>query len=470
MESKGHILVVDDEEDILVTLREILQDEGYDVDIDVDPLSAIEKVKRNDYDLVISDLKMPSISGEELLKRIREIDSHVQFILLTAYGTIESAVNCMKNGAFDYLLKPLDFNDEKVWKLIDNAIKTTKSLRETKIYRNVLKDLEEEGTETKIVYISQEMEYLLDYCKKIADFDFTILIYGESGVGKELFARFIHQVSNRRDRIFLPINCATIQKDIMEAEFFGTKKGVYTGAESERVGILEQADGGTLFLDEISELPIDLQAKFLRFLQEKEVRKLGDVHSKKVDVRVICATNKDLSILVRQNKFREDLYYRLEGIKVNIPPLRERKEDIPVLVYNFIDEFNRKYGTEIQGIFIPALEKLINYKWEGNVRQLQNVVVEACVKLLTSKDKLIDIKHLPEEIVGESIEKVVFDYNLAKKKNDEDFTKRYLTVLLSVTKGNISQAAKLANIERQSLQKILKKYGVEASEFKELKN
>jgi len=252
----------------------------------------------------------------------------------------------------------------------------------------------------------------------------------------------------------------------MESEFFGAKKGVYTGAENDRPGILELADGGTIFLDEISELPLDLQAKFLRFLQDKEVRRIGDVSAKKVDVRVIAATNKDLKELVNQGKFREDLYYRLEGIKIEIPPIRERKEDIPVLAYYFLEEFNKKYNTDVKGFSKDALEVLINYSWPGNVRQLQNVVNEACI-IAFAKGQFIELNHLPKEITGiEDKHAMIFDYNLAKKMNDTNFTTKYLRNLLSFTKGNISQAAKLANIERQSLQKLLKKYNVDPQEFR----
>jgi two-component system response regulator AtoC len=310
------------------------------------------------------------------------------------------------------------------------------------------------------------MQEIIDYSIKIANFDFTVLIYGESGVGKELFARVIHEASRRRNDVFLPVNCATISKDVMESEFFGAKKGVYTGAENDRPGILELADGGTVFLDEISELPLDLQAKFLRFLQDKEVRRIGDVNAKKVDVRVIAATNKDLKELVNQGKFREDLYYRLEGIKIEIPPLRERKEDIPILAYYFLEEFNKKYNTDVKGFSKDTLEALINYSWPGNVRQLQNVVNEACI-IAFAKGQFIELNHLPKEITGiEDKHAMIFDYNLAKKMNDINFTTKYLRNLLSFTKGNISQAAKLANIERQSLQKLLKKYNVDPQEFR----
>jgi len=463
---RGYILVVDDEEDLLVSFKEILEEEGYKVDIESNPVKAVEMVKNNDYDLIISDLKMPGLAGNEFLKEIRKYNDFVSFIILTAYGTVDTAVECMKNGAYDYISKPVDFNDEKIWKLIENAVKKTKAIKESQYHKSQLNIIKSRDKFKNIITINPLMQEIIDYSIKIANFDFIILIYGESGVGKELFARAIHEASQRRNNIFLPVNCATISKDVMESEFFGAKKGVYTGAENDRPGILELADGGTVFLDEISELPLDLQAKFLRFLQDKEVRRIGDVSAKKVDVRVIAATNKDLKELVNQGKFREDLYYRLEGIKIEIPPLRERKEDIPVLAYYFLEEFNKKYNTDVKGFSKDALEALMNYSWPGNVRQLQNVVNEACI-IAFAKGQFIELNHLPKEVTGiEDKHAMIFDYNLAKKMNDTNFTTKYLRNLLSFTKGNISQAAKLANIERQSLQKLLKKYNVDPQEFR----
>ncbi|MGC8941498.1 MAG: sigma-54-dependent transcriptional regulator [Sulfurihydrogenibium sp.] len=466
MNSKGYILVVDDEEDILVSFKEILEDEGYKVDISSNPKEAVELVKQNDYDLIISDLKMPQMSGDQFLKEVRKYNQTSSFIVLTAYGTVETAVDCMKHGAFDYLSKPIDFNQESVWDTIDQAIEVARMKKNAIYYKNYLNAIKSSSVLDCIITVNPTMQEIKEYIKKIAGFDFTVLIYGESGVGKELIAKAIHQLSNRKNRIFLPINCATISKDVMESEFFGAKKGVYTGAESDRPGILEMADGGTVFLDEISELPLDLQAKFLRFLQDKEVRRIGDTVSKKVDVRVIAATNKDLKQLVKEGKFREDLYFRLEGLKIEIPPLRERREDIPLLAYHFLEDFNKNYSTDIKGFTEEALQLLINYNWEGNVRQLQNVVREACILALAKKE-YIDVTCIPSYISGQDNSKaMIFDYNLAKKLNDIDFTTRYLKNLLSFTKGNISKAARLANIERQSLQKLLKKYGVNPEEFR----
>jgi transcriptional regulator with PAS, ATPase and Fis domain len=336
-------------------------------------------------------------------------------------------------------------------------------LKENERLKKEIKTLK--SKEVSIITKNDEMLNLLKQIEKIASLDITILIYGESGVGKELFARAIHQLSPRRDKPFIPINCANISKDIMEAEFFGYKKGAFTGATEDRKGIIEKANGGTLFLDEIGELPLDIQAKFLRFLQNKEIRKIGYDKVIHVDVRVIAATNKDLKQLVKEGKFREDLYYRIAGFTLKIPPLRDRKEDIPLLVNHFIQKFNNMYGTSVQGITKDAMKLLINHNWEGNVRQLENVIFKACI--LVDNNDYIDVEHIDPEIrfYKQNLE-FPLDYSEAKKQHIEKFMKTYLKTLLSMTNGNITQAAKLANIERQSLQKLLKKYDVDPSEFR----
>ncbi len=462
-DEKGYILVVDDEEDILFTLEDLLEEEGYKVEVESNPRKALEKAKQNIYDLIITDLKMPKLSGEELIKKIREVNKITSIIVMTAYGTVDTAVSCMKYGAFHYISKPIDFNDPFTWNIINEAIKKAKVVKENLKLKEEIKKYKSESKIDFIITKNPKMLELIDYAIKVAPFDFTVMIHGESGVGKELFAKAIHMASPRKDKPFLPINCATISPDIMESEFFGSKKGIYTGAE-ERKGILEQANEGTVFLDEISELPMDLQAKFLRFLQEKEIRKIGEANTTKVDVRVIVATNKDLKELVEQGKFREDLYYRLEGIRLNIPPLRERKDDIPLLVNYFIQKFNEKYNAEIKGISQDALKALINYKWEGNIRQLENVVYQCCIN---AKD-YIEVEHIPP-FIKENEKEFTFEYNKAKEKHTKKFAESYFRVLLSMTEGNVSQAAKLANIERQSLQKLLKKYSIDPEEFRKRK-
>jgi len=458
---KGRILIVDDEEDILQTFQMILEDEGYYVKTATNARQALELLKKEDFDLVLSDMRMPSMTGEEFLLELRKFNRITSFIVMTAYGTIDNAVRCMKEGAFHYITKPVDFNDPAVWKLIEEAVEKAKILKE-----NIRLKQELEVNRSDIEFIitrNPTMLGIIDFIKRVAPFDNTILIYGESGVGKELVARAIHMLSPRKEKPFIAVNCANISMELMEAEFFGYKKGSFTGATEDKKGILEKADGGTVFLDEIGEIPYDMQAKFLRFLERKEIRRIGDEKVIKVDVRIIAATNKDLKKMVKEGKFRDDLYYRIGGFKIEIPPLRERKEDIPLLVNHFIEKYNKEYGKNIQGIKPEALEILIKYDWPGNVRQLESVISKAVI--LADSDQFIEKKHLDHE-VQVNVKEFPLEYSEAKKIYTEKFMKRYLGVLLSITNGNISQAAKLAKIERQSLQKLIKKYGIDPSNYK----
>ncbi len=461
---KGKILIVDDEEDILQSFKIILEEEGYYVEITDNPYDALERLKKKSFDLVMSDMRMPNMTGEEFLIELRKFNGTTSFIVMTAYGTIENAVRCMKEGAFHYISKPIDFNDPVIWKLIQEAVEKSQILQENIKLKKELESLRSD--KNPIITKNPQMIQIIEYIKKVAPLDLTVLIYGESGVGKELVAKAIHSNSSRSDKPFIPINCANISPEIMEAEFFGYKRGSFTGANEDRKGIIERANGGTIFLDEIGELPLDIQGKLLRFLQEKEIRRIGDDKAIYVDVRVVAATNKDLQKLVSEGRFREDLFYRIEGLKIHIPPLRERKEDIPILVKNFIDIFNEKYGGDIKGITSKAMEILLNYNWPGNIRQLENVVNKACV--LASGSDYINENHIDPSIKFSIKQEFPLEYSQAKKIHMDKFMKTYLKVLLTMTDGNITQAAKLANIERQSLQKLLKKYNVNPSEFRKI--
>ena len=458
---KGKILIVDDEEDILHTFEVILEDEGYKVKTVSKAKKALEILKNEDFDLVLSDMRMPEMTGEEFLIQMRKFNRITSFIVMTAYGTIENAVRCMKEGAFHYITKPVDFNDPKVWKLIEEAVEKAKILKENQKLKHEL-EIKRSGIDF-IITRNPTMLSIIEFVKKIAPFDNTVLIYGESGVGKELVAKGIHELSPRKEKPFIPVNCANISAELMEAEFFGYKKGAFTGASEDKKGILEKADGGTVFLDEIGEVPFDIQAKFLRFLESKEIRRVGDEKPIKVDVRIVAATNRDLKKMVEKGQFREDLYYRIGGLKVEIPPLRERKDDIPILVKHFIDKYNRKYNKNIPGIKPDALEILIKYDWPGNIRQLESIVSKAVI--LADDGEFIKIEHLDPE-VKVVVEDFPLEYSKAKKSYTEKFMKTYLGVLLSITGGNISQAAKLAKIERQSLQKLLKKYRIDPSRYR----
>jgi len=458
---KGKILIVDDEEDILQSFEVILEDEGYNVKTVSQVKKALELLKNEDFDLVLSDMRMPEMTGEEFLIQMRKFNKITSFIVMTAYGTIENAVRCMKEGAFHYITKPVDFNDPKVWKLIEEAVEKAKILKENQKLKHEL-DIRKSDIDF-IITRNPTMLSIIEFVKKIAPFDNTVLIYGESGVGKELIARGIHELSPRKGKPFIAVNCANISGELMEAEFFGYKKGAFTGATGDKKGILEKADGGTVFLDEIGEVPFDIQAKFLRFLESKEIRRVGDEKSIKVDVRIVAATNRDLKKMVNEGQFRDDLYYRIGGFKIEIPPLRERKDDIPLLVKHFIDEHNRKYNKNVVGIKPDALEILIKYDWPGNIRQLESIISKAII--LAEDEQFIEMKHLDPE-VKVVVEDFPLEYSKAKKSYTEKFMKTYLGVLLSITGGNISQAAKLAKIERQSLQKLLKKYQIDPSRYR----
>ncbi|WP_293445244.1 sigma-54 dependent transcriptional regulator [Persephonella sp.] len=458
---KGKILIVDDEEDILHTFEVILEDEGYHVKTVSKAKKALEILKNEDFDLVLSDMRMPEMTGEEFLIQMRRFNKITSFIVMTAYGTIENAVRCMKEGAFHYITKPVDFNDPKVWKLIEEAVEKAKILKEN---QKLKYELEIKRSDIDfIITKNPTMLSIIEFVKKIAPFDNTVLIYGESGVGKELIAKGIHKLSPRKEKPFIPVNCANISTELMEAEFFGYKKGAFTGASEDKKGILEKANGGTVFLDEIGEIPFDIQAKFLRFLESKEIRRVGDEKPIKVDVRIVAATNRDLKKMIEEGQFREDLYYRIGGFKVEIPPLRERKDDIPILVKHFIDKYNKKYNKNILGIKPDALETLIKYDWPGNIRQLESIVSKAVI--LADDGEFIKLEHLDPE-VKVVVEDFPLEYSKAKKSYTEKFMKTYLGVLLSITGGNISQAAKLAKIERQSLQKLLKKYQIDPSRYR----
>ncbi|WP_029522545.1 sigma-54 dependent transcriptional regulator [Persephonella sp. KM09-Lau-8] len=457
---KGKILLVDDEEDILTSFQIILEDEGYTVDTASSAVEGLEKAKQELYDLIISDMRMPEMTGEEFLKKLRTFNKITSFIVMTAYGTIQNAVECMKEGAFHYLTKPIDFNDPAVWKLIQEAVEKAQILKENQRLKEELEVVKAEVD--FIITRNPLMQNIIEFIKKIALFDNTVLVYGESGVGKELIAKAIHKLSPRKDKPFIPVNCANISPDLMEAEFFGYKKGAFTGADKDSAGLIEKANGGTLFLDEIGEIPYDMQAKFLRFLETKEIRRIGEEKPRKIDVRIVAATNRNLEEMVKRGEFREDLYFRIGGFKIEIPPLRERKDDIPLLVEYFIQKFNEKYNRDVKGITPQALKILVEYDWPGNVRQLENMIYKAC--MLTEPGQPIDVKNIDPEIKGDS--EFPLSYSEAKKQYMEKFMKKYLSVLLSMTNGNISKAARMANIERQSLQKLLKKYNVDPAKYR----
>lgn len=424
------ILVVDDEPLQRDILKTILSGEGYGVETASSVDEAITVVKKTPPRVILTDLKMPEKTGMDLLEEINKmsISDSPAIIIMTAFGTIASAVEAIKKGAYDYLTKPLD--KETVILKIKQAMERQNLLYENLQLKNALY---ERFNIDGIVGKSPNMKGLLETIKKVAPTNATVLILGESGTGKELIARAIHYNSHRRDKPFTPINCASIPENLLESELFGYEAGAFTGATSRKKGLFETTNGGTLFLDEIGDMPLNLQAKLLRVLQDGEVRRLGGKESFKVDIRTIAATHQDLEKLIEEGRFREDLYYRLRVVTLRIPPLRERKEDIPLLIDFFLDKYNKEFEKTIKGVDPQTLQAFMNYHWPGNVRQLQSVIERAVIMSeqdtityddvkdeLTSKQRKSDTLEIdiPDEgLIFEELEKILLIKAMKKANN-----------------------------------------------------
>jgi len=438
----GKIVILDDDREILFILSNILKKRFKEVYVTTNPEEALKL--HTQADLYLVDQRMPEISGIEFLRRLKNLENDVPVIIMTAYGSIEDAVKSIKEGAFHYVTKPV--NSEELLNLVSKALENRK-------LKKRLKELEE-LLEFDIVAQSPVMKRIVEIARKVANFDTTVLITGESGVGKEVLARYIHGKSRRKDKPFVAVNCASIPESLLEAELFGYEKGAFTGAYTSRKGLIEEANGGTLFLDEVGELPLSLQPKILRFLQEKELKPLGSTKVKKVNVRVICATNRNLEDLVKEGKFREDLYYRLNVIRIHIPPLRERKEDILPLALFFIKKLSKKYGIQEKKLSPSAVKELLSYEWKGNVRELENVIERTL--LLTEGDTIekifLDVPFLER---CESKKYTLKPYKQAK----EEFERDYLKKLMEISEGNISKASRISGKTRAEIYRLLKKYG-----------
>ncbi len=448
----SRILVVDDEIKMTRLLEITLREEGYKVDRTTRGREALKKVEKNSYDAVVTDLRMPDLDGIELLKKIKEISPHTQVIMITAFGTIESAVTAMKEGAFHYLTKPL--NLEELKELLKKAIHV-KRLEE----ENIL--LREEILGGEIVGRSEGIKRVLELVRKVAPEDTTVLLQGETGTGKELIARAIHRLSRRNKGPYIVMNCAAIPENLLESELFGHRKGAFTGALQDKKGKAEIAEGGTLFLDEIASLPLSLQAKLLRFLETKEIQPLGSEETYHVEVRVIAATNQNLKKKVEEGEFREDLYYRLNVFPILIPPLRERKEDIPLLVEHFVNLYARKMNKKIEGLEEGVMDKLMSYSWPGNVRELENLVERAVV---LAETPLLRKEYfpLPEGHLSPS----GGSFREEKMRILKNFEKEYFLRLLKKHRGIISRVAREAGLDRKNLYLKLKKWGIDPREFR----
>jgi two-component system response regulator AtoC len=453
------ILVVDDERTLRFTLKEGLSEEGYRVETAADGAEALERLKQEEFDLALLDQKLPDTSGLDLLQEIRSRHPAVQVVMMTAYGQIAQAVQATKAGCFDYLSKPFELDHVKL--VIQNALAQVHLVEE--VAR--LRDVDRRRTGSRLILgPGSRMNRLVDTVAKVAQSgSSTVLLQGNTGVGKELLAREIHDRSPRRDAPFVEVNCSAMTETLLESELFGHEKGAFTDAKRMKKGFMELAHGGTLFLDEIGEMSANLQAKLLRAFELKRFRRVGGETDLHVDARIVAATNRDLKEMVAQGRFREDLYFRLNVIRIDVPPLRERPEDIPALVDHFVGHFNREFGKHVKGPNQEALDLLLAYAWPGNVRELRNVIERSI--LLESEEAILP-EHLPLEIVGAggSGAKVIQTRIHAEGgiPTLADVERMAIQHALEQTGGNKTLAAKKLDISRQTLRTKLKDYRIDA--------
>ncbi|PYN51473.1 MAG: DNA-binding response regulator [Candidatus Rokuibacteriota bacterium] len=448
MAEPATLLVADDDPGLRESLERTLTREGYRVVLASDGRAALERVQAGGVDLIVTDLRMPGLTGLELLRAAKAIMPDVDVILLTAFGTVEEAVKAMKDGAYDFLTKP--FRREQLIKLVDKALERRDLIEQNRALKKQLEDIRAKG---QMIGASPSFRRMLTLVEQIADSSATILIQGESGTGKELVARTIHERSARRNGPFVAVNCAALPETLLESELFGYEKGAFTGAAGRKEGRFELANGGTLFLDEVADLSLVTQPKILRVLQEGEFERLGGTRSLQVDVRIVAATNQDLPEMVKEKRFREDLYYRLNVITVRVPPLRERHEDIRVLAQHYLRVYAAKNGRKLEGFSNEALERLESYAWPGNVRELENLIERTV--LLARKDR-IDAEDLPEEVAGVKRPPRDAILELVGTPLDE-IEQRLLDETLRITGGNKTQAAKLLGIDVRTVARKLER-------------
>ncbi len=483
---KGKIIIVEDEQSILNMLSEFLSANGYIVESFIDSKKALSALKNNGYHVLITDLMMPKVDGLQLINFIQKEYLDTLGIVMTGYGSMDSAISAMRSGAFDYILKPFKF--EEVLATVDSAMyyynllksenipkgltlkanllrryAESKIIRENTILRSCLKD---KYKFENIIGISFAMQKVFEMIEKVADTNATVLVTGESGVGKELVARAIHYNSSKKDNPLVVVNCGAIPETLLESELFGFEKGAFTGAINTRYGRFEIANGGTIFLDEIGDMSFNLQVKLLRVLQEKSFERIGGSKTIKVDVRIIAATNRVLDELVQQGKFREDLFYRLNVVPIKIPPLRERRQDVPLLLNYFLERSNKMNMANIEGFTEEAMKALMDYEYPGNVRELQNIVERVVV---LKKNGHIDIEDLPEKLYSgerthrqdEALETSTLEIEKGYDTLVSEFEKTLIMKALGETQGVKSKAAQVLNINRTTLIEKMKRLGLD---------
>jgi len=450
--AKGRVLVVDDEANARNALAELLRDDGYTTEVAADGREALRVLEHFDPDVVLTDLKMPILDGLGLLEQGKPLVPHAAFVVMTAFGSIDTAVQAIKRGAENYLTKPLDL--ESVSALVGRAVEKAHLSREATDLR---KRLEQRFSMGSILGEHPSMQRLVKMIAQIASSRATVLVHGESGTGKELIAAAIHQNSPRKDKPFVRLNCASLAESLLESELFGHEKGSFTGATGRREGRFKQADGGTLFLDEVSEIPMGVQVKLLRFLQERQFERVGGNETLTVDVRIVAATNRDLKERVKTGAFREDLFYRLNVVQLDVPPLRVRKSDIPLLAQHFLRRFSKENEREIRGFTDAALRALISYPWPGNVRELENAI-ERAVVMCTGP--WIDADQLPGAATGDKTQDMGL---LVPGVTMAELERSAILQTLEAVGGNTAQAAELLGISRRKIQYRLKEWGLTGS-------
>ena len=457
----GRILIVDDEEIVIRSCLRILADDGYEVDTSNDGLDALGKIHEKNYDVLILDIKMPKMDGMELLQRVKEAKPDIDVIMITGLHEIETAVQAMKMGAFDYLPKP--FEPEEFQMVVERAFERRRLMQENISLKS------EVGAKYRfdnIIGSSPPMQSVFRLIARCAPTNSTVMLRGDSGTGKELIARAIHYNSLRKDKVFVPVDCTSLSENLLESELFGHVKGSFTGAVSDKRGLFQTADGGTLFLDEIGNISLSTQAKLLRFIEEREFKSVGDTRTKSVNVRLITATNKDLEAMVADETFREDLYYRINIFPIEIPPLRERRDDIPALAFHFLNQFSKEMDNKVSEFSAGAMNLLMNHDWPGNVRELENVVHRA---VILANDEVIRQGHLVNLIdtlprinldVPRTSEELKQTKKIARQKSVENVEKHFVLGALKRNGWNVTKSAEQTGMQRSNFQALMAKYDI----------
>ncbi|PID76949.1 MAG: hypothetical protein CSB24_03995 [Deltaproteobacteria bacterium] len=450
------VLIIDDEENMLHMLAAMLGKNGYDVTVSSEPQQGVQLIRNGCFDFVLCDVKMPGMDGIEVLESLAGMDEMPTIIMMSAYGSIDLAISAMKAGAYDFISKP--FKKDEVLLALKKAEEREGLRKENRILKEEIKKVRGKSGFGRMLWASKKMDELVQLARKVAAYDSPVLITGESGTGKELMARGIHQCSARAERAFQAINCGSIPAGLIENELFGHVRGAFTGADRTKCGVFEAADSGTLFLDEIGELPIDMQVKLLRVLQEQEIRPVGGNTNISIDVRVLAATSRDIASEIRDGRFREDLYYRLNVIHLELPALRSRTEDIPVLCQGFLDKFTAGFNKKVDEIEAKAMEKMLAYPWPGNVRELENTIQRA---VIIADEQIIGPEHI---ILGPAADRdggnvIKFsEENCSLKEAKKRLEKSYIEKALHEAGGNKSKAARRLELSYPALLNKIKEY------------